>query len=466
MMDLIQLLAPQQAATAIDSTNDVQTIEGAVAQEDIASFTDLISDLLSEEQPTLSVADNPVVDKQLSKINSQQLAETTEIESRTENDSVPEPLDSMASQQVQKTVVNAIDNNEHDYRTPLVWFDSESFVPPTRSREIVEIEPEEDFASLQPRSEALRQEEQQEEVDNTELVDNELSEESIPQPLAQFIPAISQDLAQSEYSIALEQQETQLNSKPSIQTKEVPERASVLETNIDKNLSHPERIEGALETKEMSHNLRHDLSPREDLNVVENEAALEISSYLEPELAPELVNIERAEALDESSSLDSTIKNLPFAELNQRQHVVKETETNNIALKTNITSSDWSEQFNQQIIWLGQQKIKTAIIKLNPEDLGPIEVKIDLVKDETKLNIRTDTPEVGNLIEQAIPRLREMMTLQGLNLLEVNIESNANQRHSSQQEYTPRSIKESEGDNPSPVEERTKISTGLIDYFA
>ncbi|KTC86604.1 flagellar hook-length control protein FliK [Legionella brunensis] len=136
-------------------------------------------------------------------------------------------------------------------------------------------------------------------------------------------------------------------------------------------------------------------------------------------------------------------------------------------IPSSVSSSDWGGKFTQQVVWLGQQKIKTAIIKLNPQELGPLEVNIKLVKDSASINITAHTTQVRDLIEQNVPKLREMMSEQGINLSQVNIESNNHPRHFSSRPYEPIS-KENEADIEqaltTPVV-HSKIR-GIVDYFA
>lgn len=134
-----------------------------------------------------------------------------------------------------------------------------------------------------------------------------------------------------------------------------------------------------------------------------------------------------------------------------------------------VDSPEWGNQFSQQITWLGQQKIDRAVIRLNPQELGPLEVNIKFHKDEASLTIMTHTLHVRDMIEQAIPRLRDMMSEQGINLSQFNIESNANQHQAGQQQSheqqpglsTIHAIEEGSQDTSI-----SKKSRGLIDYFA
>ncbi|KTD52472.1 putative flagellar hook-length control protein [Legionella rubrilucens] len=134
-----------------------------------------------------------------------------------------------------------------------------------------------------------------------------------------------------------------------------------------------------------------------------------------------------------------------------------------------VDSPEWGSQFSQQITWLGQQKIDRAVIRLNPQELGPLEVNIKFHKDEASLTITAHTLHVRDMIEQAIPRLRDMMSEQGINLSQFNIESNASQHQAgrqpghAQQAGTQVSQVGEEGSQETNV---IKNSRGLIDYFA
>lgn len=140
---------------------------------------------------------------------------------------------------------------------------------------------------------------------------------------------------------------------------------------------------------------------------------------------------------------------------------VKET-----VLPTAVTQPEWGDHFNDHVIWLGQQKINSALIKLHPEELGPIEVHIKLVKEDASLAINTHSTAVRDLLEQAMPRLKEMMAEQGVNLSQVNIESNKNhQQPTPQQASKTLSPDQQDGEVAMAVSE-IKKPQGMIDYFA
>jgi len=134
-----------------------------------------------------------------------------------------------------------------------------------------------------------------------------------------------------------------------------------------------------------------------------------------------------------------------------------------------LTEPEWGNHFSQQILWLGQQQIDKAVIRIHPEELGPLEVKLQILEDSIGLSIQTTNQPVSHLLEQTMPRLREMMLEQGITLSQVSIETNTNtnpqnrfQQNNEFVEATEANAVTTENEILVPV----KVSQGLIDYFA
>lgn len=152
---------------------------------------------------------------------------------------------------------------------------------------------------------------------------------------------------------------------------------------------------------------------------------------------------------------------------NENKSAIVNTEVKPLEIPVDISNSQWADKFSEHIIWLGHQGIKSALIKIHPEDLGPLEISIKVVKDSASVNINSHSSHVREILDQALPRLREMMTEQGLNLTDVHIGSDANSRDSSQngQSFEEGTFMSSEDDvQITPLIKRAH--KGLIDYFA
>lgn len=147
-----------------------------------------------------------------------------------------------------------------------------------------------------------------------------------------------------------------------------------------------------------------------------------------------------------------------------------------------VTQGEWGQQFNDQILWLGSQQVKAASIKLNPAELGPVEVNIKVRNDIASIQFNSHSGQVRELIEQALPRLKEMMNEQGLQLADVDVQDNSQQQAMKKQNTSGFSkgsengtqdffeqLNTEEGDEIADVTSSAlvqRLSRGLVDYFA
>ena len=82
---------------------------------------------------------------------------------------------------------------------------------------------------------------------------------------------------------------------------------------------------------------------------------------------------------------------------------------------------EWGQGMGKQILWMVNQNLGRAEIRLNPANLGPMEVRIDLDNDQVSVAFTSRHAEVREAVEQALPRLREMLEEKGLSLADTDI---------------------------------------------
>ena len=83
--------------------------------------------------------------------------------------------------------------------------------------------------------------------------------------------------------------------------------------------------------------------------------------------------------------------------------------------------ADWGQGMSKQILWMVNQSISRAEIRLNPANLGPLEVRIDMENDQVNVAFSSRHADVREAVEQALPRLREMLEEKGLNLSNTDV---------------------------------------------
>ncbi len=135
---------------------------------------------------------------------------------------------------------------------------------------------------------------------------------------------------------------------------------------------------------------------------------------------------------------------------------------------------DWNQGMGKQVVWMANQNIRSAEIRLNPAHLGPIEVRIEMEDDQVSLAFSSRHAVVREAVEQAMPRLREMFEESGLNLADTDVsqQSFAEQRSHESAENTKHRAQTASGQaDPAPGEISAETATtqlinnGLVDYY-
>ena len=81
-----------------------------------------------------------------------------------------------------------------------------------------------------------------------------------------------------------------------------------------------------------------------------------------------------------------------------------------------------SEAVVDKVMWLSSQNLKSAEIQLDPAELGRLEVRIELNKDQAaQVTFVSANANVRDQLEGQAHRLRELFAQQGMNQLDVNV---------------------------------------------
>lgn len=140
-----------------------------------------------------------------------------------------------------------------------------------------------------------------------------------------------------------------------------------------------------------------------------------------------------------------------------------------------LHSNAWSHDFSNKVIWLAKNDQTQAQININPPQLGPIQITLNLSGDQASAVFTSPHAEVRQAIENSLPQLKEMLSSAGINLGQADVGANLAQ----QQRETPG---QSTNGNRLAIENAilpgdgnagdTKTSTplqrgkGLVDLFA
>ena len=145
------------------------------------------------------------------------------------------------------------------------------------------------------------------------------------------------------------------------------------------------------------------------------------------------------------------------------------------ALTKPLAHPQWNKDLGERIVWMNNKELSAAEIRLNPQHLGPISVRIEMNNDQATIVFTAEHAVVRDALEASIPKLREMMNDQQLNLVNVNIAQNnsSGQQHQSSSQRLPLNFDGFDRLSESLVEtgeelenQSTLVSKGILSIYA
>lgn len=100
-----------------------------------------------------------------------------------------------------------------------------------------------------------------------------------------------------------------------------------------------------------------------------------------------------------------------------------------LTLERSVSTSEWKEDLADRILWMTRNSMTAAELKVNPPQMGPVDVRINLQHDQMNVIFASQNAAVREAIEAAIPRLREMLGGQQLNLMNAEVSHSFADQH-------------------------------------
>jgi len=154
------------------------------------------------------------------------------------------------------------------------------------------------------------------------------------------------------------------------------------------------------------------------------------------------------------------------------------TQAFNTQLELPLGSAQWGSQVLQRVAWLTGQGIAAAEIHLNPAELGPMQVRVDQRQDSATVVFTSHNSSTREAIEASLPRLRDLFSEQGMELIDVDINSGEQEANAQQSDFDSRAQSEKDDDDAlletqadgvqssTSQTETIALHYGLIDAYA
>ncbi len=146
---------------------------------------------------------------------------------------------------------------------------------------------------------------------------------------------------------------------------------------------------------------------------------------------------------------------------------------NALPIHTPVGERGWDQAVGERMLWMVGRQIQGAEVRITPPHLGPIDIRISIQNDQANVTFAAQHGVVREALEASIPRLREMLSENNLQLVnvDVNQRNNSGQRGSHFFNQSSSGEQDSEGyefEEDKGAESRILAiqSDGLVDDFA
>jgi flagellar hook-length control protein FliK len=130
-----------------------------------------------------------------------------------------------------------------------------------------------------------------------------------------------------------------------------------------------------------------------------------------------------------------------------------------------VGSERWNTELGQTVNLLIRGDQTRASLHVTPPELGPIEIRINLSGDQASISFTVQQTDTRAALENALPRLREMLAESGINLGQSQVNHQAADQQQPQSGAERAQFGTADAGTPeNTVQIRTRV--GLVDTFA
>lgn len=178
-----------------------------------------------------------------------------------------------------------------------------------------------------------------------------------------------------------------------------------------------------------------------------------------------------AQAVD-ASALSTTVPNAsaPASTTASTISTGQAGSTPSLQIATPMQDAAWSNALGERVVLMSGQQLKSAEIRISPAELGPIRVNLSVDDGAAELTFVAQHALTRDAIEQALPRLREMLTENGLSLgsatvSEDGVPEDRYGRDGRDSDRSPSMSDRTDGAEASDEQVTQRVTQGLIDTF-
>jgi flagellar hook-length control protein FliK len=86
-----------------------------------------------------------------------------------------------------------------------------------------------------------------------------------------------------------------------------------------------------------------------------------------------------------------------------------------------LPSPRFADEVGARLQWIAEQQGGEATLRISPEGLGPVEIRMKLDGDRVELGFTATQQDTRQALQDALPKLRDMLAQQGLQLGQADV---------------------------------------------
>jgi flagellar hook-length control protein FliK len=133
-------------------------------------------------------------------------------------------------------------------------------------------------------------------------------------------------------------------------------------------------------------------------------------------------------------------------------------------LSTPVNDSRWADAIAHRLVMMAREGESVAQLKLVPVDLGPLDIQITVKDSEATVHFGAAHAETRAALESSLPRLRELLSAQGLQLTNASVSQQSGGKNQPDRSSGPAPVGAVMEDGD--VAPARAISTSLLDIYA
>lgn len=130
-----------------------------------------------------------------------------------------------------------------------------------------------------------------------------------------------------------------------------------------------------------------------------------------------------------------------------------------------------AQQLKERVMYQVGQKIQSAEVRLAPEELGSVQIKLNMQQEQLSVQFVVQQVQAKEALEQQMPRLRELLQQQGVELMDSQVSQQQQQQQSRQERSSSTGrtgVTEQDGfhDADKAPSVQVRYSDRVVDFYA